>query len=223
MDAATIRAINNRNEPLRTWVDERNVRRLAEVIAEPRIKFNIRRWTIRRFHGLDRRGVDDAQALVAALIVALADENPWVRRAAAEELYLAPDWWDVREAAPPLRRLLADPDDHVRLDAAIALSGMGDQAAKAPLLELADTANDHTRPTVIAALARLHTPEGEAAMCRYLKDRKHSEWAAGWLAEMGTKASIRPLKRARRWHPFARDDYTAAISEIERRTAQQTT
>jgi hypothetical protein len=60
-------------------------------------------------------------------------------------------------------------------------------------------------------------------MCRYLKDREHSAWAAGWLAEMGTTSSILPLMRARRWHPFDRETYTAAITQIERRHAEQTT
>ena len=59
-------------------------------------------------------------------------------------------------------------------------------------------------------------------MCRYLTDRENAGWAADWLAEMGTPSSIPALKRARGRHPFSRGDYTAAISKIERRQAEQT-
>src|SRR5436190_351985 len=82
-------------------------------------------------------GFRDDKVLVAALVVALSDSNPWVRRDAAREVFAAPDWWDIREAVPALRLLLADPDEPVRLAAAIALSRVGDQAATAPLVELA--------------------------------------------------------------------------------------
>jgi len=40
---------------------------------------------------------------------------------------------------------------------------------------------------------------------------------------MGTASSIASLKQARRRHPFARRDYTTAITEIERRNAKHTT
>ena len=57
-------------------------------------------------------------------------------------------------------------------------------------------------------------------MCGYLTGPE-SDWAAGWLAEMGTASSIAPLKRARRRNPFSRRDYTAAITAIKRRKAEQ--
>jgi HEAT repeat protein len=143
---------------------------------------------------------------------------------AARALFAAPDWWDIREAVPALRRLLADRHHQVRLAAAIALSDVGDQAARQPLVELAEKAAAvRWRRSAVAALARLHAPEGEAGMCRYLADRENSAWAADWLAEMGTSSSIAPLKRARRRHPFTRRDYTTAIREIARRNAAQTT
>ena len=130
--------------------------------------------------------------------MALSDSNPWARRDAARELYV-PDW-DIREVVPALRRLLADQDDQVRLDAAITVSGVGDQTAKATLVEFANSAKYvNWRTSADAALARLRTLEGEAAMCRYLKDQEHAAWAAGWLAEMGTTSSILLLLRARRW------------------------
>jgi len=224
VDSATIESINRQGkEPLATWAHEEDGHRLAEVVAEERIKPELRIWAMHRFQWLGHEFRND-QVLVAALVVALSDSNPWVRRDAARQLYSAPDWWDIREAVPALRRLLADQHDHVRLAAAVTLSGIGDQAARQPLVEFAQTAAvAGSRTTAIAALARIHAPEGEAGMCRYLAKRQYSAWAAGWLAEMGTPSSIAPLKRARRRHPFARRDYTTAITEIERRNAKHTT
>jgi HEAT repeat protein len=224
VDAATIAAINCGRQPLAGWAAEGDGHRLAEVVAEERITPELRMWAMHRFSFLHLHGFRDDQVLIAALVVALSDSNPWMRRDAARELYVARLRSDIREAIPALRQLLADPDDHVRLAAAIALSGVGDQAARQPLVEFAEKAAAvNWRKSAVAALARLHAREGEAGMCRYLTDREDSAWAAGWLEEMGTPSSIAPLKRARRRHPFARRDYTAAIREIERRTAERTT
>src|SRR5258707_4299031 len=155
---------------------------------------------------------------------ALGDPISWVRRGAARALYALSTSCDIREAVPALRRLLADPEEHVRLSAAIALSAVGDQTAIAPLITIADTsAVRNSQRSAVAALARLNSPEGERRMCRYLTDHETAAWAADWLGQMGTPSSIPALKRAQRWHPFSRRDYTAAISEIERHTAEQTT
>jgi HEAT repeats/PBS lyase HEAT-like repeat len=217
VDAARIEAINTC--PQGWWATKRDVVHLAEVIAEPRISLRYRLWAIQGLH-LWR---DRFDVVAPALIGALADPISWMRRDAARALYRMSTSCDIREAVPALRRLLADPEEHVRLAAAVALSAVGDQTAIAPLIEIADTARfANSRGGAVAALARLHTLEGERRMCRYLTDRGRAGWAAGWLGEMGTPSSIPALKRAQRWHPFSRGDYTAAISEIERRQAEQT-
>ena len=221
MDAATVEATNRQGRQLLArWAAEGNAARLLEIVAEERIRPELRIWAIPRFPGFRRDEFGDGQVFVAALVAALSDSNPWVRRDAARAVYGAPDRWNLRKTVPALRSLLADESDQVRLAAAIALSGLDDQAARAPLIEFAETAAANPQRSAVAALARLRTLEGERWMCRYLTG-PDSDWAAGWLAEMGTASSIAPLKRARRRHPFSRGDYTAAITTIERRKAEQ--
>lgn len=220
MDAATIDAINTRFEPLGRWTTKRDAVHLAEVIAEPRISLPRRLWAIHQFEFWP----DKFDVMAPALIAALADPISLVRRDAAGALYFLSGSCDIRAAVPALRRLLADPEEHMRLAAAIALSPVGDQTAIAPLIKIADTSVlVNSRRSAVAALARLHSPEGEQRMCRYLTDRKNAAWAADWLGQMGNPSSIPALKRAQRRHPLSRRDYTAAISEIERRQAEQTT
>lgn len=219
VDAATVEATNRQGIwLLNRWAADGNVDRLLEVVAEERIRPELRIWAISRFPGFRRDEFGDGQVFVAALVAALSDSSPWVRRDAARAVYGAPKKWDLRKTVPALRSLLADESDLVRLEAAIALSSIGDQAARAPLIEFAGTAA--TQRSAVAALARLRTPEGEKWMCGYLTG-PDSGWAAGWLAQMGTASSIAPLKRARRRHRFSRRDYTAAITAIKRRKAEQ--
>ena len=221
VDAATVEATNRQGVWLLTrWAADGNADRLLEVVAEERIRLELRIWMISRFPGFRRDEFGDGQVFVAALVAALSDSNPWVRRDAARAVYGAPKKWDLRKTAAALRSLLADENDLVRLEAAIALSGIGDQAARAPLIEFAETGATNQQRSAVAALARLRTPEGEKWMCGYLTGPE-SDWAAGWLAEMGTASSIAPLKRARRRNPFSRRDYTAAITAIKRRKAEQ--
>lgn len=221
MDAATVEATNRRGVWLLTkWAADGDADRLMEVVAEERIRPELRIWMISRFPGFRRDEFSDGQVFVAALVAALSDPSPWVRRDAARAVYGAPKRWDVRKTVPALRSLLADENDLVRLEAAIALSSIGDQAARAPLIEFAETAATNPRKSAVAALARLRTPEGEKWMCGYLTG-PDSGWAAGWLAQVGTASSIAPLKRARRRHPLSRGDFTAAITAIERRKPDQ--
>jgi len=129
VDAATVEEINRPggHNLLHRWAEEGNGHRLAEVVTDERINPQWRRFAMHHFWWMHRRGFHDDQVLIAALVVALSDPNPWVRRVAARQLY-GPDW-DIREAVPALRRLLADKDDQVRLAAAITPSDVGDQTA----------------------------------------------------------------------------------------------
>jgi hypothetical protein len=220
VDAATIDAINTSFGPLRSWTAERDAVHLAEVVAEPRIRVRLRLFAIHQLQLCS----DEIDVIALALIPALADPISLVRRDAARALYYMSGSCDIRDAVPALRRLLADPEEGLWFDAAVALSAVGDQTAIAPLINIADTsAARNSRMSAVAALARLHSPEGEQRMCRYLTDRENAAWAADWLGQMGTPSSIPALKRAQRWHPFSRGDYIAAISEIEHRDAEQTT
>jgi len=221
VDAAAVETTNRQgHQLLARWAAEGNAHQLAEVVAEERIRPELRIWAMHRFFEF-RDEFGDGQVPVAALVAALSDSNPWVRRDAAREVHVVRRaGWDPRGMVEPLRYLLCDENDFVRLAAAIALSYIGDRAAKATLIDFAETTD--TQQSAAAALARLRTPEGEKWMCRYLKG-PDSDWAAGWLAEMGTASSIAPLKRARRRHPLSRGDYTAAITAIERRKAEQAT
>jgi HEAT repeat protein len=104
----------------------------------------------------------------------------------------------------------------------IALSDIGEQRAVPALLEIAERSlarND--RKSAAAALGRLGAPEAEAFFVRYLDDPEGetAPWAAGWLAEIGTEASVDALRAAADRDPANKGDYTEAIEAIERRNS----
>ena len=124
----------------------------------------------------------------------------------------------VEEATPALLRCTEDDDEYVRMRALIALSQIGEQSVVPAFLELAERSPvANYRRTAVAALGRLRAPEAETYFIRYLRDPEESDWAATWLEEIGTDASLRPLRKAAKRDPAHSDDYNKAIAAIEGR------
>jgi HEAT repeat protein len=74
------------------------------------------------------------EAALLALVAALQDPQPLVRRRAAEAFSRCRKHDDRRPVAP-LVTLLRDPDDQVRREAAVALANLADRDAVGPLIE----------------------------------------------------------------------------------------
>ena len=91
MDAATVEATNRRGVWLLTkWAADGDADRLMEVVAEERIRPELRIWMISRFPGFRRDEFSDGRVFVAALVAALSDPSPWVRRDAARRSMALP-------------------------------------------------------------------------------------------------------------------------------------
>jgi HEAT repeat protein len=97
---------------------------------------------------------------------------------------------------------------------------IGEQKAVPGLLDLAKQSRfTNHRRSAVAGLGRLRAPEAETLFIRYLDDREEAAWAADWLAEIGTEASVGPLRAAAKRDRHNKGDYRAALEAIERRNS----
>jgi HEAT repeat protein len=113
-----------------------------------------------------------------------------------------------------------EPDEYVRMKALYALSVIGEQEAVRALLDIAERSPvKNYRRSAAAALGRLRAPEAETFFVRYLDDPKDATWAATWLAEIGTEASVDSLRAAADRDPANKGEYSKALEAIERRNS----
>jgi hypothetical protein len=110
----------------------------------------------------------DAADVVAALIHATRDGDPYVRINAVEALGLKRG---TPESVGALVEALVDPDDEVRFNAALALARLGPGAASAvsALREALADGNRYVAGYAVEALERIGTPEALAALVPFLK------------------------------------------------------
>jgi HEAT repeat protein len=215
VDAAALDEIRQNPRLLSAWLRAGELGPLLEVLLEPRADLQWRLWLVRRVTELDPSRV------VPVLVQLLSDDDYGVRGRAAEGLgCCVGKGVPLDEATEALLRCAEDDNEYVRVKALIALSYIGEQKAIPALLELAERPRYLTqRQTAVAALGRLGAPEAEAYFIGYLRERSHRGWAATWLEEIGTEASVDPLRVAARRDFLHRRDYRRAIEAIEARGA----
>lgn len=109
----------------------------------------------------------DAHAAGPEIAALLQDVSPWVRRTAAETLGLVED---AAVAVPALTQALADVDDQVRFNAALALARYRDDAQEAvsALGRCLYDENRYVRGFSVEALRQIGTPEALSLVCDYL-------------------------------------------------------
>lgn len=220
MDINAVGEIRWNPSVVRAWLNAGEVEPLLEVLLEPRAPVGVRIVIMNEVTELGD------QRFVPALVQLLSDGSAGIRGRAAITLgFCALKGMLADEAAPALLRCVEDEDDYVQMESLIALSHLGERRAIPALLELAETSpvTDY-RGTAVAALGRLGAPEAEGYFIRYLRsrDRADAAWAATWLAEIGTEASIKPLRmaaRLARLNRANRKDYRDAIDAIETRAS----
>jgi HEAT repeat protein len=134
-------------------------------------------------------GFDDPAA-TAALVRAARDRDESVRNAAVG--FLAGRAGDA--AATALVELLGTATPRDRIVAALATPAPGRAAA---LVAALDAADDDTAPLLASALARMGTPEADAALLEaaHLPSAVARKAVAGVLAARGDRASIEELRR----------------------------
>jgi HEAT repeat protein len=130
---------------------------------------------------------DAAKGALSAFLVAINNQDPRKRRAAAVVLGHIGN----SDAVTHLIEALRDPDDQVRTNAAIALGEVGDPRAVLPLISaLANAASDGAVPTALVQLATgLVGPLVDALKSR---DKQIRQSAASVLVQVGHSA-IGPL------------------------------
>lgn len=106
-------------------------------------------------------------ALVLLRIVALQDENVFVRANAARALGRSGN----ARAVEPLIEALKDKEKLVRLDVALALWELGDKRAVEPLIEVLNDAEPGVRWTVALALGGLGDPRALEPLVARMHDR----------------------------------------------------
>ena len=151
--------------------------------------------------------------VVAALMLALRDEDAEVRRAAANSLgNLA-----TPRAVPALVAALRDEDPEVRESAADALSNIGDPRAVNPLIALLGDPVADIRRTAIDALGQFEEQVPVAPILRLLSDSdpeiRHS--AAHLIGQLGDRSAVPALSRALRDEdPEVREAALESLGEI---------
>lgn len=107
----------------------------------------------------------------ADVVSLLQDASVWVRRTAVETLGMLED---AETAVPALERALADEDDQVKFNAALALARYGSQAASATsaLHACLQDENRYVRGFAIEALRQIGTPEALDLACTHLMDSR---------------------------------------------------
>jgi HEAT repeat protein len=140
------------------------------------------------------------EAWTAAVVAALADTNPLVRRSAAGAL--GEQAREPRQVVPALLRALSDPDPNVCQHAALALIKIGGPAVPELVGAVRRSAAEDGRPDPAAdyvafALKEIGGPAAGAlvGLLRHKYERRPHEAAAGVLAAMGRPA-IPELTRA---------------------------
>jgi len=219
VDTSAVEELNRNPEVLDDWLEAQELEPLLEVLLDPRADLRCRIWVMRKVPQFGDGRV------VPALVQALADDNGGVRgRAAVALADCFRNGMSVEGATEALLRCAKDPHDYPRMKALIALSDIGEQRAVPALLEIAERSpaiND--RQSAAAALGRLGAPEAETFFIRYLDDPearwgiKTAPWAASWLREIGTEASVDALRAAADRDPANKADYSQALEAIERR------
>lgn len=126
-------------------------------------------------------------------------------------------------AVPQLiARVLADPDENVRVDAANALYQIGDARAVPVLLRALDDRADRVRVPAFKALEAWAQPGMETLLAPYLnRGRPHVRvYAATLLSKIGTPTALTLLKvrLARETHVRVKPALVDAITAIERRS-----
>jgi len=127
---------------------------------------------------------------VGDLIVALKDEDEWLRLTCADALGKIKD----PAAFDPLCRLLAEGSAaNDRRSAARALTGLGLQKAGTPLI--AALQHENTRITIISALGRLKVSEAVPPLVKIMEeeDAKMSRVACAALGLIGDPKALEPL------------------------------
>jgi HEAT repeat protein len=197
---------------LQSWKQARNVDRLAAAALDTSADRGWR-WFAARYLG----DFNDAIA-VDALTKLLADDERRLRQRAARSLkQIGPP---ARPAVPALRTALVDGEGHVRVTAAQALGAIGDKSAIPDLVRAAETTGwDTLHAWATASLVQLEAPEAAAYLVQRLAAPKawQRRWAAGELAELGTRDALEPLRHARTRDRFHRRTYSRAIRQIGRR------
>jgi hypothetical protein len=212
VDKPAIKELRRNRCLLWDWIEAGEVVPLIEVLLEPRLGRG-------RFPVMNAVPNLGDTRFVPALVQLLSDDDFGIRGRAAQTLsYCALKGMPVEEAVPALLRCTEDDDEYVRMNALIALSQIGEQSVVPAFLELAERSPvANYRTTAVAALGRLRAPEAETYFIRYLDDREEADWAATWLEEIGTDASLRPLRKAAKRDPAHSNDYNKAIAAIEGR------
>ena len=215
METSAVEELNRNPAVLDEWIEAQELEPLLEVLLDPGVDPWSRLWVMRVLPKFGDRRV------VSALVQALADDIGAVRGRAAVALS---DCFDngipVEGANEALLRCAEDPDDYVQMKALYTLSDIGEQKAVPTLLDIAERSPvERYRHTAAAALGRLGAPEAETFFIRYLDDPKEAPWAATWLAEIGTQASVDALRAAADRDPTNKGDYNEALEAIERRNS----
>jgi HEAT repeat protein len=210
---AAVEEIERNPALLTDWLRAQKLEPLLEVLLEPRVR---RSWRLRVIREVPRFG---DRRVVPALAQALADDDFGVRGRAATALadcFL--NGMPVQGANAALLGCAEERDEYVRRKALYALSVIGEQKAVPALLDIAERSPvKNYRRSAAAALGRLRAPEAETFFVRYLDDPEDAPWAATWLAEIGTEASVDSLRAAADRDPANNGDYGEALEAIERR------
>jgi HEAT repeat protein len=133
------------------------------------------------------------EELAPALLEALEDERPDVRRRALDALTR-----QVRPVAlvPALRKELAHSDSDRRADAAARLGRLRRAEAAGDLLKLLEDESPSVRRAAAAALARLGRSEGLSELIPLFRHPEQRLWAVNAAAELGARALIPDLLRS---------------------------
>jgi HEAT repeat protein len=225
VDTAAEESDRNFVERVVAWLKAGELEPLREVLLDPRVDRSMRMWLLHQIDGSgpfpDRMSARDRRRFVPMLIQLLSDDDCGVRGRAAEALgHSVGHGLPVQEATEALLRCVEDDDKYVRWKALLALSYIGEQKAVPAFLEIAERPEypNQQRRTAVGALGRLGAPEAETYFIDYLGNGLFdADWAAGWLEEIGTEASLEPLHAAAKRYRANSGDFRKAAEAIEAR------